>query len=70
MWCLSNLTSGPVSGIRNVVNKGGIQLIIRILRNSTYHIVTHCLFSLGNIACDNGNFRDIIMDEGAVDAIL
>jgi hypothetical protein len=66
-WALTNIAS--TSQTTAVVNAGGIGPLIQLLKHAVGDVREQAAWCLGNIAGDNTNFRDHLLQQGALEPL-
>jgi importin subunit alpha-1 len=69
-WCLTNIASGTHSQTECLVKAGAITQFIKLCSSQDAHIVEQSIWALGNIAGDNGIYRDLVLDSGIVEPLI
>eukprot|EP00397_Hematodinium_sp_SG-2012_P023007 GEMP01023879.1.p1 GENE.GEMP01023879.1~~GEMP01023879.1.p1 ORF type:complete len:583 (+),score=132.92 GEMP01023879.1:149-1897(+) len=69
-WCLCNVTAGDHAQTEVVVNHGAIPIFVELIGSRRSDISEQALWALGNIAGDCGLFRDRVLEEPIIPAIL
>eukprot|EP01084_Bolivina_argentea_P109922 196361_1 len=71
LWAMANITSGPSECIKkHVINNDGINILINIFQSPLYEIKEHVLWSLGNIAADSLELKDLLFTNNILSNIL
>eukprot|EP00382_Lankesteria_abbotti_P001859 CAMPEP_0113844516 /NCGR_PEP_ID=MMETSP0372-20130328/277_1 /TAXON_ID=340204 /ORGANISM="Lankesteria abbotti" /LENGTH=478 /DNA_ID=CAMNT_0000813521 /DNA_START=205 /DNA_END=1638 /DNA_ORIENTATION=- /assembly_acc=CAM_ASM_000359 len=61
-WVLTNIASGNTSQTQVVVEAGGVDQLIRLLRSGDEELREQGMWGLGNIASDRPDYRDQILN--------
>jgi len=69
-WALTNVASGNTQQCQVVVEKGGIELFIELVKVENMGIVEQAIWALGNIASDNIFNRDSIIRSGGLNNLV
>jgi hypothetical protein len=57
-WIVTNISSGSNLQCQSIIDKGGIEVLLRILYENRAQLSRQALWGLGNIAGDCAKFRD------------
>lgn len=66
-WALTNIASTPQTC--EVVNAGGVGPMVQLLKHHVGDVREQAAWCLGNIAGDNTNFRDHLLEQGALEPL-
>eukprot|EP01091_Cochliopodium_minus_P014985 TRINITY_DN5216_c0_g1_i2.p1 TRINITY_DN5216_c0_g1~~TRINITY_DN5216_c0_g1_i2.p1 ORF type:complete len:278 (-),score=46.76 TRINITY_DN5216_c0_g1_i2:490-1323(-) len=70
MWAITNITSGTNEETNYVIKEGGIPNIINLLKSVHYDVSDQAIWAIGNISGDSHITRDILLENGIVDAFI
>ncbi|KAJ8328404.1 hypothetical protein QVD99_000909 [Batrachochytrium dendrobatidis] len=70
LWILTNIAAGPTSHTTKIVDLGFLPHIVRLLKHRSGPIRTQAAWTLGNVVGDREGFRDRVLQEGTLPAIL
>lgn len=69
-WILTNICSGTSEQTQEVINCGAVPQLIRLVNAPDEELGEQCVWALGNIAADSPSYRDILLEEKIVDALI
>ncbi|CAD8048029.1 unnamed protein product [Paramecium sonneborni] len=69
-WALTNVASGTTQQTQSIIDKGGINLFIKLLSSQYRDIAEQAVWAIGNIAGDCTQYRDLILKFGGVDPLI
>ncbi|KAL2918655.1 hypothetical protein HK105_201489 [Polyrhizophydium stewartii] len=70
LWVLTNIAAGPTHQTTEIVNIGFLPLLVQLLRHESGSVRTQAAWAIGNIVGDREGFRDRVLKEGTLPAIL
>jgi len=65
-WALTNVASGTTVQCQSIIEKGGINLFVELLKSPNMGIVEQAVWAIGNIASDCIFYRDTIIRSGGL----
>eukprot|EP00392_Amoebophrya_sp_AT5.2_P004293 g4301.t1 len=68
-WSLTNIASGEGPETAAVVENGGLQAFLQVLRSDRAldaRVCDQCVWAIGNVAGDGPRYRDLLLEHGAV----
>jgi len=68
-WTLTNITSGNSAQTQSVIKAGAIPKLVKLIDSSNLETSETAIWTLGNIAGDSAEFRDQVIDQGALQKI-
>ncbi len=69
-WCLKNLCSGTTEQTLYVIQNGALESFFFLLKSENPDVVDHSVWGIGNIAADNAQFRDFILQRYGIDELV
>jgi len=69
-WVITNIAAGTTEQTRTIIDAGAVPVLIELLRSENKEVRTQAAWSLGNIAGDCGEFRDIVLHGGTLQPLL
>lgn len=69
-WSLANVVSGNPQQCQSVIDKGAIELFVKLVRARYLGIVEQAIWALGNIASDSSFNRDAIIRKGGIPNLI
>lgn len=69
-WAITNIASGSSQQTQAIIDKGGIPLLVRLLKNKNQEIAEQAIWALGNIAGDCSVYRDMILKCGGLEPLI
>ncbi|KAL9652348.1 hypothetical protein ABK040_012004 [Willaertia magna] len=72
IWAIDNIVAlGQSHHVQTVVNTGVVPLLItKLLKSPSENVVEKSIWALGNIAGDSVQFRDLVLNTGAIPPLL
>ncbi|KAH6572385.1 hypothetical protein BASA60_006646 [Batrachochytrium salamandrivorans] len=70
LWILTNIAAGPTAQTTKIVELGFLPHIVRLLGHPSGSIRTQAAWALGNVVGDREGFRDRVLQEGTLPAVL
>ena len=70
VWILTNLASGPTEHCALIVEKGGMEHFIRLLKENEKGIIDQAIWAIGNISADQVGYRDRFIAAGVIPALI
>jgi hypothetical protein len=68
-WCITNIACGEHKFAQNLLDHGAIEALIKLLAAQNIEVIEQAIWALGNLAGDNVNIRNLIIQRGAVEPI-
>jgi len=68
-WCLSNLASGTTAHTKEIVDKGALLPLIRLISSPNEDVSEQCIWACGNIAGEV-KFRDEVLNNGIISYLI
>eukprot|EP00826_Nyctotherus_ovalis_P045721 TRINITY_DN5089_c0_g1_i10.p1 TRINITY_DN5089_c0_g1~~TRINITY_DN5089_c0_g1_i10.p1 ORF type:complete len:274 (+),score=53.03 TRINITY_DN5089_c0_g1_i10:121-942(+) len=68
-WCITNITTGSELQIMAVINKGGLKLLIELLKSPHAKIQQQAIWALGNVAGENHKLRNVVLELGMLETV-
>jgi importin subunit alpha-1 len=69
-WAITNVMTSTGGECELVIKNGGIEGLIHAVRDADTHIGIQGIWGLGNLAADNENHRNLVVEGGGLDAIF
>jgi len=69
-WCLTNVCSGTTEQTRYVIENGALASFLSLLKSDDSEVVEQSVWGLGNIAGDNSEFRDQILQQNGTEELV
>ncbi|KAH8739525.1 importin alpha [Cryptosporidium ryanae] len=69
-WTLTNISSGTTEQTHEVVRHGSVPKCVELLNSPKLEVKEQAIWTLGNIAGDSANCRDLVLKSGALQPIL
>ena len=67
---MANVASGTTDQCRSVIDKGAINIFIKLLRSQYFGVIEQAIWALGNIASDSSFNRDAIIRNGGIPSLI
>ena len=68
-WCITNIASGEHDHVQLLVDRGAVEVLVKLLASQQADVVEQVIWALGNISGDNARVRDLVINAGAVEPI-
>lgn len=69
VWAVTNLACGNHEHTAALISYGTVPALLTLVRESHDDIVEQALWALGNVSADGAEARDIVLNEGYMDAL-
>ena len=69
-WILTNIASGTSEQTYEIIKNGGVEILIKLLKNQNENIKSQAVWALGNISGDSSKFRNIVLEAGILIPLL
>eukprot|EP00054_Salpingoeca_dolichothecata_P026864 m.194081 g.194081 ORF g.194081 m.194081 type:complete len:410 (+) comp25789_c3_seq11:79-1308(+) len=69
-WALTNVISGPPDEIAEVIAAGAVPLFKKLLDSPVDEVREQAIWAISNIAGHGPPYRDVVLAEGCLDAVL
>jgi len=69
-WILTNICSGTSEQTQEVINCKAVPQLIRLVKSKDEELAEQCVWALGNIAADSPVYRDILLEENIIEALV
>ncbi|KAI5181157.1 importin subunit alpha-1/8 [Nematocida sp. AWRm80] len=69
-WVLTNIASGNTEQTESVINAGGIECMVLLLKTPNLLLQDQAVWALGNISGDSESARDLVIKAGATEPLL
>eukprot|EP01084_Bolivina_argentea_P236479 397608_1 len=70
LWALLNIASGPAECTAHIIRNGSHNVFIDLLQSPLYEIKEQILWTLGNIAGDGNELKDLLLTSNILNNIL
>jgi len=69
-WIISNIAAGTTSQCQTIVDRGGIELLLELLKESHFRLTEQAIWAIGNIGGDSIKFRDMILLKNGLTVLI
>lgn len=60
-WVVTNVASGSTANCQSIIDKNGLEVILKLVHENNPGINEQAVWGLGNIAGDCPKFRDLVI---------
>lgn len=68
-WCLTNIASGEHEHVQVLLEKGALEVLVKLLHSQNIEVIEQAIWALGNIAGDSATNRKLVLNAGACQPI-
>jgi len=69
-WTITNICSGTSEHVQEIVQLGGLDATINLLSSTSTEVLEQAVWTLGNIAGDNVEYRNLCIQKNSMDRLL
>jgi hypothetical protein len=69
-WIIANICSGTNDDVEYVVNLGGLDIIMGLLKSDSEDVLDQAIWALGNISAEDIRYRDLCLNKKCVEQLV